>query len=72
MPELLWSAQQCAQATSISRSKWFELQAAGKIPCGIKIGRSRRWRASDVRMWVELGCPAKEQFEVFKNKKELR
>jgi hypothetical protein len=30
--------------------------ASGRIPAGVRIGSSKRWRVDEVRAWVDAGC----------------
>ena len=49
----LLRAQDLARALLISvRSVW-KLSAHGGLPPPIRLGRSTRWRAADVRRWIE-------------------
>jgi predicted DNA-binding transcriptional regulator AlpA len=34
-------------------------QAAGRLPAPVRIGRSKKWRRSDIEAWVAAGCPAR-------------
>lgn len=43
------SALELSQALSVSRSCILSLAQRGILPTGIKIGRSRRWRLTDVQ-----------------------
>ena len=43
------SALELSQALSVSRSCILSLAQRGILPAGIKIGRSRRWRLTDVQ-----------------------
>jgi predicted DNA-binding transcriptional regulator AlpA len=38
------------------RTLW-RLLSAGKLPEPIRVGRSVRWRMSDIREWIDSGCP---------------
>jgi predicted DNA-binding transcriptional regulator AlpA len=33
-------------------------EAEGRLPAGIKIGRSKRWRVAEIKAWVEAGVPS--------------
>jgi predicted DNA-binding transcriptional regulator AlpA len=33
-------------------------EAEGRLPAGIKIGRSKRWRVAEIKAWVEAGAPS--------------
>jgi predicted DNA-binding transcriptional regulator AlpA len=35
----------------------------GRMPAGLKIGRARRWRAAEIRAWIDAGCPARGAWE---------
>jgi predicted DNA-binding transcriptional regulator AlpA len=37
--------------------------AAGRLPAGLKIGGSKRWRYSEIVAWVEAGCPCRREWE---------
>jgi len=47
----------------VSRRKVHSMRSAGQLPAEIRIGRSLRWRASDIREWIRQGCPNREVFE---------
>lgn len=53
----------------ISERKVDDLNARCQIPAPVRIGRSVRWRESDIRLWVELGCPNRETFEAAKERR---
>jgi predicted DNA-binding transcriptional regulator AlpA len=54
---LLISAEKLAQILDISVRTLWRMRAAGKIPPPIRLGGSVRWRAQEVRAWIEKGCP---------------
>jgi predicted DNA-binding transcriptional regulator AlpA len=33
--------------------------AAGRLPAPVRIGGSKRWRATEIAAWVAVGCPAR-------------
>ncbi len=41
--------------------------AAGRLPAGLKIGASKRWRYSEIAAWVEAGAPDRRTWEAMKN-----
>jgi predicted DNA-binding transcriptional regulator AlpA len=43
--------------------------AAGRLPAALRIGGSKRWRASDITEWVELGCPTRPDFEALRRRR---
>src|SRR5262249_866356 len=49
---------------SMSRAHWDRLRIAGKVPAAIPgLGRKELYRRRDLEVWVELGCPAQDEFE---------
>jgi excisionase family DNA binding protein len=54
---LLLTDREAAALCGLGRSTWHSLQAAGKVPPGLKIGRSRRWRRAELLAWIEAGAP---------------
>ncbi len=43
-------------------SLWRDLEA-GKLPRELRLSRSVRFRLRDVRRWLEVGCPSRDEFE---------
>jgi predicted DNA-binding transcriptional regulator AlpA len=56
-PQLL-NAKQLATILSIGRTKVYELKSAGRLPRCIKLDGCVRWRAADIDLWLQSGCPA--------------
>jgi predicted DNA-binding transcriptional regulator AlpA len=54
---LLISAAALARMLSVSVATVWRMNSAGRIPAGIRIGGSRRWRLRDIETWVARGCP---------------
>ncbi len=48
---------------SMSRAHWCRLEVAGKTPVAIRLGRKKLYRRRDLSLWVEWGCPARNEFE---------
>jgi predicted DNA-binding transcriptional regulator AlpA len=49
----------------ISRASVFNLQATGQLPAAVlRRGQIVRWAISDIQLWISLGCPSKEVFEL--------
>lgn len=38
-------------------------QAAGRLPTPIRIGGSKRWKFTEIQVWVAAGCPAPNREE---------
>jgi hypothetical protein len=39
------------------------LDAAGKIPRGVRIGAGKMWSVAEITAWIEAGCPDREDWE---------
>ncbi len=46
-----------------SRAHWHRLEVAGKTPVAIRLGRKKLYRQRDISLWVEWGCPPRNEFE---------
>ena len=61
-PAIALSDRAAAEMLSMSRSAFRELVRSGRAPSGIKLGRLRRWRADELRAWLEAGAPARHKW----------
>ena len=43
------------------------LDSQGRLPRSIRLGRLKRWRASEIDAWIAAGCPARDKFEAMHN-----
>jgi predicted DNA-binding transcriptional regulator AlpA len=64
---LLLSAKDAASACGLSSQTWWRLHSSGKTPMPIKLGGSTRWKADELRAWVDAGCPDRATWEASKN-----
>ena len=55
-PELL-RATEASKLCGIPRSSWDKQTAAGLTPMPIRLGKSNRWSASELRAWMYHHCP---------------
>jgi prophage regulatory protein len=53
-------------------ASWWRDCAAGRCPAPLKVGGRTLWRVADLRMWVALGCPSRDEFEARKEAAERR
>lgn len=53
----LLDINQVSTITGISTRTLYRLADAGKMPRPLKIGTLNRWRAEDLRDWIDAGCP---------------
>lgn len=64
--ESLLRIPDAAKLTGISPRKFWQLLATGHAPPLVRIGRAARVRASDLDLWLRLGCPNRETLEAEK------
>lgn len=55
LPEFLTN-RQIAAMLGLSPQTIDRMAAAGSMPPVLKIGRSKRWRRSDITAWIASGC----------------
>lgn len=64
--ESLLRVPEVAKLAGIAPRTMWKLIATGRSPEVVRIGRAVRMRASDVDLWIKLGCPNREQVEAAK------
>jgi len=65
--EQLLSAKAVGEVLSLSKRQIFRMRSAGLICSPVKVGAGAiRWRQSDIKQWIALGCPSKSEFEARK------
>jgi excisionase family DNA binding protein len=58
---LLVGAAEAANLLGIGRSLFYQMSATGQLgPMPIRFGKRRLWRFSELKAWVEAGCPKRE------------
>ena len=60
---LLLTARHAAGMCGKSLRTWRSWDAAGRIPRPVRIGRSTLWRVDELREWVAVRCPRREEWE---------
>lgn len=59
--------RQAAAIAAVSVATWDRMTASGKTPEPIHLSKGCvRWRLDDLRKWVALGCPNREEFSLMK------
>ncbi|WP_458763191.1 helix-turn-helix transcriptional regulator [Cupriavidus basilensis] len=49
----LWRLQRVLEYTSISKSQWYRMMAAGDAPLSVRLSeRSRAWYAAEIMAWT--------------------
>lgn len=61
---LLVSAADAAKLLGIASSTLYKLNACGRVPRHVRLGRRTLWRVAKLEDWVNAGCPARERWEV--------
>jgi excisionase family DNA binding protein len=46
-----------------SRRHAWRMLASGRLPREVRLGHTVRFRAAEVRRWIESGCPPRELWE---------
>ena len=46
-------ARQIQEALNISKASLYLLLKRGDMPKGIRVGRSQRWRESEINLWLK-------------------
>ena len=64
--ESLLTVPQVAKLVGLAPRTIWKLISAARAPEVVRLGRSVRLRASDVDLWIRLGCPSREVFEAEK------
>jgi predicted DNA-binding transcriptional regulator AlpA len=59
---VLLSAAVAAKMLGVSRSFFYGLHAAGKVPLPIHLGRRTLWRRAELVDWTAAGCPTRERW----------
>jgi len=54
---LLLSQAELARLLNISSRTISRMNASGKIPKPVRVGRSVLWRREEIERWIEVGCP---------------
>lgn len=61
---LLVSADDAAALIGVSPATWHRLVARGATPAPVRLSAGCvRWRVSDLRSWIDAGCPRRAEWE---------
>lgn len=61
---LALTAKDAAALVGVSRSFWWKLHAAGKVPLPIYLGsKAPRWRVEELRAWLAAGAPDRQTWQ---------
>jgi predicted DNA-binding transcriptional regulator AlpA len=56
-PPLLVDLRELARLLARSEASLLRDVAAGRLPDPVRIGRSTRWRRTEIEAWIAAGCP---------------
>lgn len=60
---LLLRAAEAAHFLGLSRSELYRLDASGRLPAPVRLGKVKRWSRPELEKWVERGCPPRHDWE---------
>ncbi len=63
----LLTAGDLAKRLRVSLRQVRKLHSEALVPAPVRLGRSVRWRGSEVGKWIEAGCPNRETWETIQN-----
>ncbi|MEX0702456.1 MAG: helix-turn-helix domain-containing protein [Planctomycetales bacterium] len=58
----LLTAREVAQLLRLSDRTVRRLDSAGRLPRGLRIGGSKRWRRDELLAWIAAGCPRRSDW----------
>ena len=61
---ILLDAEQVGLQLGVSRSTIYRLDAEGRLPQPVHLGRLTRWRREELAQWVQAGCPSRGRWEL--------
>lgn len=69
-PPTLVNASEAARLCGIGRTTWYSLQAAGRVPAPIRLGRRVLWRIEELQDWIRAACPPLHQWKHLRQHKK--
>ncbi len=52
-----------ARLLAVSIRQIWKMNATGRMPAPIRLGRAVRWRRAELEDWIASGCPPREQWD---------
>lgn len=62
MSTQLLNVKDVARLLCVSVRQVWRLRSAGSLPEPVKVGKSVRWSADIVGVWIDMGCPDRATF----------
>jgi len=63
---LLIDAGGLAELLGLSLRTVRRLDCSGKLPRPVRIGGAVRWRVEEIAVWLQAGCPDRQQWETLR------
>jgi excisionase family DNA binding protein len=60
------SAEELATFLGVSKRHVNSLNASGRLPKPVRLGRAVRWSADEIRAWFAAGAPSRDKWEKLK------
>jgi excisionase family DNA binding protein len=64
-PALLMTVDDLARELRTSAKTIRRMDAAGRLPRAVKIGRAKRWPRETIIRWIAAGAPRRGEWEAF-------
>ena len=65
---LLLDARAASAMLGMSRTSFFGLLSAGRIPAPVfRAGRIVRWSSAEIKAWCAAGCPSGDRWRVMRS-----
>src|SRR5690348_10946534 len=65
---LAYTADDLARLLQCSKRHLAAMHSSGRLPRPIRLGRSVRWRADELRAWLDAGAPARDRWEAMRQR----
>ena len=59
-------ANEVAEMLNVSVRHVLALNASGRLPRPVRLGRSVRWLADELRDWLDAGAPPRDKWEAIR------
>lgn len=64
---LALTAEQAAALIGISRTHFYRLRSAGKLPQPVRLGGAVRWLREELEAWLRAGAPSQERWRIIRS-----
>jgi len=59
----LMTVEDVARLMTVSKRSVWRMRSSGAVPRPVKILGAVRWKGSDIRQWLDAGCPSEPSAE---------